>query len=158
MLKSRSIRLAVNLCVIGALLLPGDAFLPVFGQSAIESSCESSASNEPTCEGCGHCQVSKPGDRCGCCAKCHQELDAKDVDRTAAEGVCLCGSDSLPAVPVTPSRSTSEEVVRLLVCSSVKGSFEAAGSVSLVFSGGHSPAPLSLLPRDSQRRLCVWRI
>ena len=186
MLKSRSIRVAVNLCVIGVLLMPSGGMTV-----ANAANCDSLASSEATCSGCGHCQVSKPEERCGCCKREHQESSQAAIaasteggcchsqnplQKTAAagvhespnrdlskknspheyEGVCLCASAPQPAVPPSPNRLTNEQLVKLLLLD-VMG-FAENDSAPPHFSMERFSVAPSFESRDSQRRLCVWRI
>jgi len=169
-LKSRSIRSAVNLCVTVALLLPGGGI-----QAAAAETCCSSASTAK-CEGCGRCQVSTAGERCGCCAKqqantapkkttqrrscCHRSTPepAKAAEQTTeATHLCLCGSEPAPAAPAPQGRSTTEQLVKLLLTTPTLGPAISAGDESAA-SMQHFSVGSTFSPRDSQRRLCVWRI
>lgn len=165
MIKSRSIRIAVNLCVTVALLLPGSSF-----GNSLTSPCELNASSEAKCKGCGHCSVSSPGQRCGCCCKkkdtSHQEsgcqsssrsLAAKKNNSGSSQGVCLCKADKQPAIPASQCRSLFEQILQLRHFASTSLSASAADAMHSCTMEGHC-VPTSLLPRDSQRLLCVWRI
>jgi hypothetical protein len=178
--KSRSCRLGVNLCVIGALLMPNIGMQP-----ALADRCDVTASGDITCSGCGHCKVSAADDRCGCCSKqanvlatksssanvkrcCHRSQDEPSKAKscchrkrfphpaTEAEGHCLCGGAPQPAVPAIPSRSASEPAIKLLLLASL-GAMPPERDPAIVISG-QLPAAVFLLPRDAQRQLCVWRI
>lgn len=162
--------------------------IPVAGAA----SCETSASSEATCSGCGHCQVSKPGERCGCCARkhqkpvqeattepknagcCHrspinsQKNSAAQVEESPkagspkedlsneSYGVCLCAGPSQPAVPTSSHRLATEQLVKLLLLD-VTG-FAESDSAPPRLAIGRLSIPPDFEPRDSQRRLCVWRI
>lgn len=175
--KSRSIRIAVNLCVIGALLMPSGGMQP-----AKAAKCNATASSEAVCEGCGHCRVSTPGERCGCCATappkqalkagvrtakgcCHQPTSASmqrqtkhsGNNRTKTSGACLCGSEPQPPAPIPNNRRVDEQLVKLLLAAPPLG-FAAAACDPSDLTVEHYSAPPSHRPHDSQRRLCVWRI
>jgi len=175
--KSRSIRIAVNLCVIGALLMPSGGMQP-----AQAAKCTATASGATVCEGCGHCRINTPGERCGCCATappkqapvakartvkggCHQTSDAKkpyevqhsDINGTKTSGVCLCGGEPQPPAPIPNNRRVDEQLVKLLSTVAPLGFAEAACDPSDL-TVEHYSAPPSHRPHDSQRRLCVWRI
>lgn len=175
MLKSRSVRLAVNLCVIVALLLPSSG-----GQPASAAECGPTASTE-VCEGCGRCHVSHRGEHCGCCCKRHSaKSPSKLADKGISDGkscchtpdtklprdkqqaepskvLCLCGGQSTPAVPAQQNRSASERLVKLLSLGPVvSGVPLALDGNSPVLSRPNAPASLS--PHEVQQRLCVWRI
>jgi len=162
--------------------------IPVAGAA----SCETSASNEATCSGCGHCQVNKPGERCGCCARKHQEpvqeatteptktgcchrSPSKSQQNIAVQpdkspqsglahndapnehyGVCLCAGPSQPAIPTSSHRSTTEQLVKLLLLDATD--LTANDSAPPRLAIGRLSIPPDFEPRDSQRRLCVWRI
>jgi len=170
MLKSHPIRLAVNLCLIGALLLSHGGFGP-----AIASACQASAITSAKCAGCGNCAVESEGARCGCCSKkgneapakqqhaqnhgCCHESPATDESNNDSDsdgvGACLCGQGSQPAVPASQSRVDVEQVVKLATnLVSTLGSDDYAAARSVV----NWSESLILLPRDSQRRLCIWLI
>ncbi len=174
MLKSAPIRLAVNLCLIGALLLSqGGVF------TAIASACEVTACGTATCSGCGHCEVESDGERCGCCSKkrqqpahertkatkkacCHSSpaVPATSIEQQETEpqgfSACFCGLDSEPAVPASEGRIAIEQVIKA-------APKRAAPAVPLdVASANRATSrflePVPLLPRFSQRQLCIWII
>jgi hypothetical protein len=181
MLLSRPSRLAVSLCVIGALLLPHA--LPL---AARASACQQSAVSVSTCAGCGSCRVSESGTRCRCC--CSATSKSRDHERPVSArgccgakpaqqssrsvvsgaspskspsneleaGVCLCGKGPTPAPPAPDSRTAAELLIAL------PGSGAALGVVSL-----HPPAarrlslrsaPLESIRHPVQRLLCIWLI
>ena len=173
LIKSHPVRIAVNVCVIGALLVPNSALGTVFA-----SNCDSAVASTHKCEGCGRCSVANSGDRCGCCRKnsarsaepaktcctkkkcCGTSAAALSADNKSTEsevGSCQCGRSPQPTTPPLPTRSATEKLTEML-------------SVSAAISVGHIHGesqftsqeleffPLSLVPRDTQRHLCVWRI
>ncbi len=177
MLLSRSSRLAVSLCVIGALLLPHA--LPL---AARASACQQSAVGVSTCSGCGSCRVSESGARCHCCcsttSKTHDHerpvaprgcCGAKVIQQTSRSavrdaspvkelevGVCLCAKVPAPAPPAPDSRTASELLITL------PGSAPTLGVVSLQPPTGHRlssrSAPLESIRHPVQRLLCIWLI
>lgn len=172
MLKSRPIRFAVNLCVIGALIAP------VAGLGGfVQDECGDQAASGATCPGCGCCAVHHAGDRCGCCSGtqasdstsqdsaaegCCPEGDSSEAAMEAPQeelGVCMCGTAApQPAVPPVDGRPASELLVQTLVLGhpSDMVCVDTGGPSSAHFQ--EDAAPPSLLPRDAQRRLGVWRI
>ena len=157
-LQSRSIRLAVNLCVIGALLLPNGGL-----RAASGSNCHEVASSTACCEGCGHCSVEQLGTRCGCCSTqrkgcCHSHGAKDSTDREPRKedkGICLCNPSPLPTAPAPTSRTSVEQLVHLLTTTADR--FVRTEEASARSTGDPS-APSSLLPLNTQRQLCVWRI
>lgn len=170
MLKSRAIRAAVNLCLIGALLAPAAGFASL----AWEKCGEQVASNAK-CPGCGCCAVADSGGRCGCCdrtavprqkraeihhsACCADELaEEASLLATNAPTLCLCGNaDPAPAVPPAKGLTATEQLIRTLLVGSpaVVGMGPAASAFASCWDNSAVPR---LLPRDAQRRLGVWRI
>ena len=173
LIKSRSVRIAVNVCVIGALLVPNAAL-----GTAFASDCDSAVASTQKCVGCGRCSVANAGDRCGCCRKtpAHSAEPAKtccsarsccsrsagtlsaDKDSTEAEvDSCQCGRSPQPTTPPPPTRTAAEKLTELL-------SVSAVIYISLVHDEAQFSSqelefvPLRLRPRDTQRHLCVWRI
>ncbi|QDV78331.1 hypothetical protein K2D_19380 [Planctomycetes bacterium K2D] len=201
MLKSRSFRLAVNLCVTGALLVPVGSGGRVLGNhcDALASSGIANGvvvngtvpSKNAVCVGCGHCPVSHQGDFCGCCRKkptplartadSHHGHSGHDGDSCSGHsiaydhrplvavaqssnesfrdelGVCLCGHEPEPAIPAPRNGTANDQLAQMLLLASASG-IVTAEAPPLWQSTAPHPAPPSLLPRDSQRRLCVWRI
>lgn len=174
MLKSHSIRLAVNLCLIGAMLLSYGGIAP-----AIASACQTSASTTAKCAGCGHCDVEHEGGRCGCCSKknhnpakeekkapqkgcCHNsnatDKESNESEESDSQGVsaCLCGQGSQPAVPAPQTRIDLEQVLKLApkLFSSLLSLDDNKSSRTIVSRS----QPLFLLPHASQRLLCIWLI
>lgn len=172
-ITSRSVRLAVNLCVIGALLVPNPAM-----RTATASACDSGIASTQKCEGCGRCSIASDGDRCGCCqqqpariakpaqtccsGKSHcgssPAASSNVRDSTVAEVCsCNCGRTPEPTAPAPPTRSAAEKLTELLMA-------PTAIHVSHSHDEQHcSPreleiVPLTLLPLDTQRQLCVWCI
>lgn len=88
-----------------------------------------------------------------------QEAAKADSEETSSEGwgVCLCSRNSQPAVPAPLNRSAVEQLVQLINWASVFD-FGAADLPPFALTAKQPSASLTLLPRDSQRRLCVWRI
>ena len=172
MLKSAPIRLAVNLCLIGALLLSQGGIF-----TAIASACEVTASGAAKCSGCGHCEVASMGERCGCCSKkrsqpahehtkaakkscCHSSPATPSANplpqETEQQGfsACFCGLDSEPAVPASDGRVEIE----LLIKAAPKRT-SLAIPVDLASANRASSRflePVPLLPRFSQRQFCIW--
>lgn len=169
MFKSRPARLAVSLCVTGALLLP------LAGMSAgPRTHCANEVASTTTCPGCGSCSVAA-GERCCCCQ--HAETATPRKSASAASGccsdehsaiadnasstnlpeVCMCGGeDSVPAAPAPEGRTTVEQLIaKLLLTSPLVASSPRESTTP---TSWEDSAPPALLPRDAQRRLCVWRI
>lgn len=172
MLKSRSIRVAVNVCVIGALIAPV-AGIRVY----VQDECGEQVASTVTCSGCGHCSVPHAGDRCGCCSHAGDSRQAKqasgsmaccpeeDLGQSAAEeatdalGICMCGTaDPGPAVPPAEGRTASELLVRTLLLGHPSLLVVHVTDAPLLATSWGESAPPLLLPRDAQRRLGVWRI
>ena len=164
MVKYRSIRIAVNLCLTGAFLLPGTSF----GKSPAPA-CDSTASKSEKCEGCGQCTVSSSGERCGCCCQkpappahhhgwhaSHVADHVKQSKAGTSHGVCFCGTDPQPAAPASQSRAFAEQLVKVRLIAFTN--HFASATDALFNMCVEQSAPPSLLPRDSQRLLCVWRI
>ena len=173
LIKSRSVRIAVNVCVIGSLLVPNAAL-----GTAFASDCDSAVASIHKCEGCGHCSVASSDDRCGCCRKnsarsaestktcCTKEkccgtsaaaLSADDDSTETEVDSCQCGRSPQPSTPPPPTRSAAEELTEILSVSAVMYVCHVHGETQ--FSSQELDfVPLSLVPRDSQRHLCVWRI
>jgi hypothetical protein len=179
MLKSRGFRSALNLCVIGALLLPSGGAWWSMGKN-----CETSASGAGACRGCNRCPAGGLGQRCGCCFNqprrlpanfrhttnaearhhgsgcCDRPSSPQPVEERSAEtgwDVCLCGQERLPAIPTPPSRSASKQLALVLLATPAVG-LTLPMDDTLLRSAQWQFAPPRLLPRDSQRRLCVWLI
>ena len=157
MLKSRPIRLAVNLCVIGALLLsPGGLAIGATG------ACDA----KPGCDCC-----SAEAERTGCCCCCSKRLkqtaprksccqsdpvapnsDQGDEDSSSGDcSVCLCGADSRPATPPAERRADSQQLIKLSLAT-VAALVEPEDSTKY---GSRTAAyePPYLLPRDALRLL-----
>ena len=172
MLKSRSIRVAVNLCVIGALITPVAGI-----RGYVQDECGEQVASTATCSGCGCCSVSHKGDRCGCCSHAGSSREVKqasasttccpedDLGQSAAEettdalGICMCGTaDPSPAVPPAEGRTASELLVRTLLSGHPSLLVVHDSDAPLLATSLGESAPPLLLPRDAQRRLGVWRI
>lgn len=171
MLKSRSIRVAVNLCVIGAILVSMAAMA-----GGVRDRCGNQFASKQTCPGCGCCAVLDHGVRCQCCdnaqptgdrqpgssqmACCSKKQSAtvKPDRNTGVPGICMCGkSVPQPAVPSRHGRTATEQLVPTCLPGypmSVSIGLDLTPRASL----WEDSAPSLLLPRDAQRRLCVWRI
>lgn len=172
-LKSRSIRIAVNVCVIGALLL-----LPSSGyRTTSAADCDAAVSGTATCQGCGNCSVSKSGESCGCCCRkpttrpakvkpseskgcCkHSSSSPAQSEEASSEhlGVCLCGQQQQPKAPAPQNRSGPERLIQVLMNAPAVDDLPVdnmtRGSLVEQVAG-----PPFLLPHDSQRRLCIWLI
>lgn len=170
MLKSRSIRLAVSLCVTVALLLP------LAGLSAgSRTRCDEQVASTATCPGCGCCAVPKSGEMCCCCgheqspppeqavsqhASCCPDQPAASAEReprSASPGICMCGSsDCEPAVPVPDGRTTTQQLVAKLLTSSPLIACSPRESNRRTF--WEDSVPPVLLSQDAQCGFCVWRI
>ncbi|QDU57918.1 hypothetical protein Pan181_41410 [Aeoliella mucimassa] len=170
-MKSRSFRLAVNLCVTGALLLPA-AGLP----AATRMDCEAQPAESTTCQGCGCCAVNGPDDRCCCCgppkqatAKPEQDLakscceqeslntEQKDVAPELLD-VCTCGlSDRVPAIPSPEQQPVAQQLVLKLTM--VGDSLALCNDEACKLPTGRQESlSATLLSDGAQQRLCVWRI
>lgn len=169
MRKSRPVRIAVNLCVIGALLTYAGVWIyPAAG-------CDASVASVAKCRGCGHCTVSEPGERCTCCCQqakpriqssvskkscCHRPADLDVAQGNSPESthqICNCGHRTEPAVPVPAGQFSMDRLVQLLLAGPTSKVVVALNDGTLDWSEREGAAS-SLLPRDSQRRLCVWLI
>lgn len=173
MLKFHSIRLAVNLFLIGAISLTHGGIAP-----ALASACQSSASTTAKCSGCGHCDVEHEGDHCGCCSKTNKKPpQEKELPKrkgccsgssdTASDNAsqepesndvsaCFCGQGSPPAIPASQNRIDVEQVLRLA---------SEPTSVLIPPDDGKSSQnissrsqPIFLVQHASQRLLCIWLI
>lgn len=171
MLRSRPIRLAVNLCLIGALLLSHNGF-----GTAIASTCQTTASTSTKCSGCGHCAVDGEGARCGCrkkqghtpatekqhsqhkgcCSKKSVADETNHQSHSSDVGACLCGQGSLPAVPASQSRVDIKQVLKLAPKPRSTSLSLDAYTPSRASAGRSQP--LFLMPHASQRLLCSWLI
>ncbi len=173
LIKSRSVRIAVNVCVIGALLVPYTAL-----GATLTSACDSAIASTHKCEGCGRCSVANTGDRCSCCQKrparnakpdktccikqkcCNSSTAAlsANMDSTQSEiGSCQCGRRPQPTTPPLPTRSAAEKLNELLSVSAVIHVCHVDGEAQFS-TQDLEIIPLTLLPLDSLRHLCVWRI
>lgn len=171
--KSRSVRIAVNVCVIGALLVPN----PALG-TAFAGDCDSTIASTHKCEGCGRCSVADTGDRCVCCRKnpvrsvepaktcctkkkcCRSTAAALSPNKNSTEAEvssCQCGRSPQPTTPPPPTRSAAEKLTELISASAVLYVSHICGE-SHFSSHELEFVPLILLSRDTQRHLCVWRI
>lgn len=171
-LKSRSIRIAVNVCVIGALLFPGVGY-----RTAFSAECDAVVSGTAKCHGCGNCPVSYPGESCGCCCSkpatrpvavrpseskrcCKHSSSPPAQEKEASSehlGVCLCGQQPQPKAPVPQNRSGPERLIQVLVTMPAFDDLPVDNMTrgSLI---EQATGPPFLLPHDSQRRLCIWLI
>lgn len=171
MQKSPPIRAAVNLCVIGAILVSAAGLVGV-----TRGACDQEVASTETCPDCGCCAVAHAGERCGCCnhadpprradgdtaemSCCAEDDTAPLATEHAANspGICMCGkANPEPAVPPTEGRTAPEQLVRTLL----------EGYSAIVPPGAELSAhafcwadatPPALLPGDAQRRFGVWRI
>jgi hypothetical protein len=171
MLRSRPIRIAVNLCLTGALLFSNGGFSP-----AIASVCETTASSSAHCSGCGHCLVEHPGAPCGCCSRQQHQLAAKQKvarpkscchpspaaaqtgspSNVAKVNACHCGHGPQPAAPTSQDRVEVEQILKLApqpICSPLSGADQTA--LAAVLRQSHTQFRL---PHASQQLLCIWRI
>lgn len=179
MLRSRPIRLAVNLCLTGALLL---------GQTvpahAVRAECQQTASAENNCSGCGHCKVTEAGERCGCCCGEHaHQAPAKEPappthsccgtkqsradDSSSSQPpeavapvvakACLCGQAPPPTAPPQESRTGAEQLVKLATASE-PGSRLCPSEPPQLTSRSRYAAPPSPPRHSVQRLLCIWLI
>lgn len=165
MLKSYPFRLAVNLCLVGALLLS-----PVGIGSTSAAPCQASASNAAKCTGCGTCSAARDGSCCGCCCKesrttaskpsptksCCQKNSKTEESQSAILGVCLCGKSIPPAVPNSQYRIDVEQVLKLAQALGTTLPTSVEDTLDCLATSW-SP-PTSLPPRTSQRLLCIWLI
>ena len=170
--KSRLIRFAVNLCAIGALLLPHAGL-----RWSSAKACGAGVASVAKCAGCGHCEVAKFGDQCRCCCPKHATHLAKSQSAAgkalgqrratesvvreempdAGHGICMCDRDSEPAVPPPPSRTGAEQLVLALLASPATD-IVAIPDAARAANSEQGWVPSFLSPRDSQRRFCVWLI
>jgi hypothetical protein len=168
MLKSAAIRSAVSLCLTVMVLLP----MPILAGPTSDN-CSRQRQSAHVCSGCGRCPVDA-GEKCGCCqSRTSDPAEARQADQESCGGsastisaeerqetalqVCTCVLHNLPPVPPQRQRTGIQVVVKMttgltggrLCCQPSSSSFTPRDG-----SFGH---PFSS-PRDSQRRLCVWRI
>lgn len=170
---SRSIRLAVNLFLIGAISLTQGGIAP-----ALASACKSSASTTAKCSGCGHCDVEHEGEHCGCCSRkkskpsqekklpkkkgcCSGSSDASEGKANPEPesndlSACFCGQSSPPAVPASQTRVDVEQVLRL-ASEPTSILIPCVDSKSALDISSRSQ-PIFLVPHASQRLLCIWLI
>ena len=179
MLRSRPIRLAVNLCLTGALLL-GQA-LPA---QAVRVECQQTASAEHKCSGCGHCKVAEVGDRCGCCCGGHTDQAAArestpskhgccaskksqaagtdssqstEPEAPAVASACLCGQAPPPKAPPQESRTGAEQLVKLAAASEPASRLYPTEPPKLALRSRYTDPPAP--PHHAvQRLLCIWLI
>lgn len=179
MLQSRPIRLAVSLCLTGALLL---------GQTvpahAVRGECNQTESAEHKCSGCGHCKVAEAGDHCGCCCGGHAhqaparestppahrccgvkkpqayQADSGQLTEPIAPVVaraCLCGRTPPPTAPPQESRNGTEQLVKLSAASEPPSRLHSAEPPQLPLRSRYAAPPLP--PHHAvQRLLCIWLI
>ncbi len=165
MLKSRSIRIAVNLCVTVALLMPGN----VSGMVGSDS-CAVDASKPASCSRCCHCSINEPGERCGCCCKkpapradeanCCKSRSSQQASKPSPpsyQGICTCAAEQRPGAPAPQGRSILEQLVQIrsMGCGDLITT-PCDPKFSLIAEDRFSSP--ALLPRDSLRLLCIWRI
>ena len=176
MFKSRLTRVAVNVCVASALLLPPGGWNSMASKACAS---EASSSSKATCGGCGHCSVNAVGELCGCCCRrgvpdtnknvashqtkscCHRAKStiAKQIQSAGdhIESICLCGLEQAPAAPVPQTSNLSEQIVLALLSAPALGQTNFADET--VFArGALYSSPPALSPHDSQLRFCVWLI
>jgi hypothetical protein len=168
---SLPIRLAVNLCLIGALLLAQGGF-----DTAISLACQSAASSSANCSCCGCCALKHDGSRCDCCSK--QQVKPAASQRvaqpksccqsspTAVEAgcesdlpeinVCLCGHRSRPTAPASQYRIDVEQLLKLTPKPITSLLSLADGAATR--AGVSRSQPLFLVPHAAQRLLCTWQI
>ncbi|WP_146452497.1 hypothetical protein [Bythopirellula polymerisocia] len=84
-------------------------------------------------------------------------MNSKRSVRVEGQGVCLCTADQQPIVPATPNRTTIEQLVQVRLIAPAN-QFASVIDSLIAQTAEHEIAPSSLLPRDSQRLFCVWRI
>lgn len=176
MLESHLTRVAVNLCVASALLLPAGGWNATKSKPCVS---DASSTATATCASCGRCSVSSQGELCGCCCQrekltpkedvaltqerscCHRSVSAAAKEEKPSHGqrvgICLCGHEQAPVAPAPQNRTTIEQVILALLATPAVGQAGPADGAGSVLTGVYSSPP-SLLPHDSQRRLCVWLI
>ncbi len=168
MLKSRSIRAVVNLCVTGAILAPAAGFV-----GSARDECGKRVASIATCPGCGCCAVAHTDERCGCCnhaeplresrvatnkAECCSDDSGKEAAKSSAasQNICMCGNaDREPAVPPAEERSATEQLVRTIL----------VGSPMMVWGGSDLPTfdssreiVLASLSSSPRRPTATWRL
>ncbi|MEQ8846810.1 hypothetical protein [Botrimarina sp.] len=182
MLRSRTLRTAVNLCLTASLLTPVQAGAIAFGQA-----CDQTAGARVACAGCDHCRIDAQKEFCGCCqtrrpaapSHCgddarrahspatHKQLAAAarrerepvpSSPETERPGACLCAAPKSPAAPAAPAPSV-ERVLRELASAVCVTTLPTPRRDRAGLDHAADPPGFYLsTPRDSQRRLCVWRI
>ncbi|TWT35346.1 hypothetical protein KOR34_02370 [Posidoniimonas corsicana] len=181
MLKSRSTRAAVTLCVIGAFIVSSAGRAGILGTE--RSACGEHAASNATCPGCGCCEVALSGDRCGCCSQpaprrderleapeagcCSDDMAVEAHGDAVAEApedssehltICMCGeAPALPTAPPAEGRLASEQLVRTLIVG-CPSAIELDVDPLPIVAQPRGSTPPSLSHGDAQRCLSVWRI
>ncbi|TWT86693.1 hypothetical protein Mal64_35220 [Pseudobythopirellula maris] len=133
LIKSRAIRSAVKLFLIGMLALPLHGLPRAHG-----STCTTKAGVDATCAGCGSCPVTQVGQRCGCCSKmrkpavtrppkatsgcCSKRDSGQQESRSSDAGSdsgsvgegCLCVKPAEPAFPESDARPVLKRLAEQL--------------------------------------------
>ena len=184
MSNSPLIRIAVNLCLIAAIVIQPMALVAAQGNCAQGPCCEA----KTVCQACKSCEVKADGDLCGCCSGadddagscCTKNADAKpkhddlfgeisDVvpkppsaddqtaDGEAALSSCMCGVHSVPFAPA-PNRAALPQVRDLVVIAYLDHVATDAGKTIRPKTLASRLPIGDLSPHFSQRFLCIWRI
>ena len=171
MIKTFSTRLAVNLCLIGAILLPH-----VVLSSSYANSCQSSASKSSDASNCrcaslgrrklsGCCcrqraklsaavSCSQPPTR-ACCAKRKTQIKPKQAQPSAPVVTCLCSRNIPPATPNSGNRVDLQQQSKQL-CNSITSIFKFCASDHSNFY--HTISVAFLTSTESQQHLCKWQL
>lgn len=183
MLRSRTLQIAVNVCLTASLLTPVQA-----RTGPHLKPCDVVASGASLCAGCGHCHVEHRGEYCGCCknasparsaashccvkssgnaklssgerqpAKHGSKRKTERRNTRASLGVCLCSSPADPKSPATP-QPPIERLLQQIIAGDFVATNDAATDDRLLFTASLQGSGFALsTSRDSQRRLCIWRI
>lgn len=182
MSNSPLIRIAVNLCLIAAMVIQPMAFVAAQGKCAQGQCCEA----KTVCHACKSCEVKTDGDLCGCCSggdddagscctkkKANPKTDdlfdeisdivpESPADQALSEGQtalssCMCGIRSEPIAPA-PQRVPVPQVRELVMIAYLDHVASDAG-LPIRPDRLASRMPIGdLSPHFSQRFLCIWRI
>ena len=187
MSNSPLIRIAVNLCLIAAMVIQPMALVAAQGTCAQGGSNGSCCQAKTVCHGCKSCEVETDGDLCGCCSGADDDAgscctkkkavepntdelfgeisdivpeppaDQELVEGKIALSSCMCGIRSEPIAPA-PHRVPVPQVRELVVIAYLDHIASDAG-LSVRPDRLASRLPIGdLSPHFSQRFLCIWRI
>ena len=188
MSNSRLIRIAVNLCLIAAMVIQPMAIVAAQGtcaQGALDGSC---CVAETVCTACKCCEVETGGDLCGCCSGSEDDAGGcctKMAGKPKADELFGEISDLVPEPPQSDEELVTQKTALISACmcgvhseplAPIPHRVPVSQTRDLVViayldhvgtEAGHSvrrDAVTSRLPcgnlspHFSQRFLCIWRI